>query len=312
MPAGVTIETIYSADVVNALLTRASTTNELVEGGHVHMEVGISEKLAIPRIRIGEVLQKVVEQPTDEDAEGTFSADERYLKPEEFMAFTTFNPKVFAKWWRQYQPKGNLVFLELPVNVQNAMLAELAKTVKFELGDHFVNGVLGDGKKELFNGLIYRVLNDPDKVEIENPVAITKANIFDKLKLIRAHVPKALRNNPDLKIFMSIEDFDKYDEALTDLVTKGVDVSEISKKVYKGIKIVTLSSWPENLMICTVANMDVESNWWVGVGLSSDQDAILIDKLTNAGEKYFFKMKMKADTCVAWGDYCVVYDGRTA
>lgn len=306
---GVTIESIYASEVIDALLTRVSTTNEFIDGGHAHIEAGISEKTAIPRIRLGQVLQKVVEQPTDEDADGTFSIDERYLKPEEFMAFTTFNPKTFAKFWRQYQPKGNLVFLDLPTNVQNAMLAEMAKVCKFELGDLFVNGVLGDGKRELFNGIIYRVLNDPDRIELVAE-AITKSNIFSKLKAIRAAVPKELRGNTDLKIFMSIEDYDLYDEALTELTNKGVDTTQIAAKSYKGIKLVTLASWPKDLMICTVANTSIESNFWVGIGLASDQDAILIDKLTNAGEKYFFKMKMKADTAVAWGDYCVVYDGR--
>lgn len=311
MPENVTIETIYSAEVVDALLTRAATTNQLVEGGHIHIEPNISSKLAMPRFRIGEVLQKVIEQPTDEDAQGNFSADERYLEPEEFMAFTTFNPKVYAKWWRQYQPKGNLVFLELPTNVQNTMLGELAKTVKFELGKHFLTGVKGDGKTELFNGIIYRCLNDDDRVELENPVALTKANIFDKMGLILKSVPEEIKEHPDLKFFMSNADFEnKYDTALTELTTKGVDVTEMAKKQFKGRKIVTLSGWPENLIICTISNMDVESNWWAGIGLSSDQDAILIDKLTNAGERYFFKMKMKADTQVMWGDYNIIYDGR--
>lgn len=308
----VTIESIYSGEVVDALLTRVATTNEFVEGGHIHVEPNISEKTTIPRIRIGNVLQKTVEQPTEEDADGNFGGDERCLKPEEFMAFTTFNPKTFAKWWRQYQPKGNLVFLELPQNVQNTMLAEMAKVVKFELGDLFVNGVLGEGKRDLFNGIIYRVLNDPDRIELDNAEVITKSNIFAKLKLVRASVPKALRTNPDLKIFMSIEDHDLYDEALTELTTKGVDTTQLAAKNYKGIKLVTLASWPKDLMICTVANSSLDSNFWAGIGLSSDQDAIMIDKLTNAGEKYFFKMKMKADTCVAWGDYCIVYDGRVA
>lgn len=41
-------------------------------------------------------------------------------------------------------------------------------------------------------------------------------------------------------------------------------------------------------------------------------DVIQIDKLTNAGEKYFFKMLMKADTNIAWGEDVILLDGRVA
>ena len=43
-----------------------------------------------------------------------------------------------------------------------------------------------------------------------------------------------------------------------------------------------------------------------------DMDVIQIDKLTNAGEKYFFKMLMKADTNIAWGEDVILLDGRVA
>ena len=49
-----------------------------------------------------------------------------------------------------------------------------------------------------------------------------------------------------------------------------------------------------------------------GVNLVDDMDVIQIDKLTNAGEKYFFKMLMKADTNIAWGEDVILLDGRVA
>jgi hypothetical protein len=46
--------------------------------------------------------------------------------------------------------------------------------------------------------------------------------------------------------------------------------------------------------------------------LVDDAEAIQIDKLTTAGEKYFFKMLMKADTNIVFGEDIVLYDGREA
>ena len=57
------------------------------------------------------------------------------------MAFTTFNPRSFEAIWRPFQPKGNLVFRDLPPNIQNVMLKALSDQVDFELGYHFVQKI---------------------------------------------------------------------------------------------------------------------------------------------------------------------------
>ena len=81
---------------------------------------------------------------------------------------------------------------------------------------------------------------------------------------------------------------------------------------YKGIRIIPLANWPDGLIVATVCGMDYDTNLWAGVNLVDDMDVIQIDKLTNAGEKYFFKMLMKADTNIAWGEDVILLDGRVA
>ena len=54
----------------------------------------------------------------------TSNYDEKSLDPVDFMAFTVFNHRTFENIWRKWQPKGNLVFSELPPEAQNALLAE--------------------------------------------------------------------------------------------------------------------------------------------------------------------------------------------
>ena len=76
------------------------------------------------------------------------------------MAYTEFNPRSFENIWRKWQPKGNLVFSELPAEGQNALLREMSKQVNFELGFHFINGVQGDDDDHLFNGIVTRMLSD--------------------------------------------------------------------------------------------------------------------------------------------------------
>lgn len=300
--------TNYAGEVLEMLLTRAATGNELVEKGLIHIVPEVAKKYSIPRLRTGKMLQKRKEMPVDADGKGNFTYDERELIPVDFMAFTTFNPRTFENIWRKWQPKGNLVFAELPAEGQNALLRELAKSVKFELGFHFVNGVFGDDDDHLFNGIVTRMLSDKDVVT----VATAETTMIKKLKAVKDKIPTVMRSNPGLRILMSITDFDKYDEELTQQPNKGANYTDMNVERYKGIRIVPMSNWPEGMIVATICGMDYDTNLWAGVNLVDDMDVIQIDKLTNAGEKYFFKMLMKADTNIAWGEDVIMLDGREA
>jgi hypothetical protein len=299
----------YNGEVLEQLLTLAATGNELVEKGLIRVEPNIGNKFSIPRLKSGSMLQKRKEMPTDSDSKGDFNYSERELKPEEFMAFTTFNPRSFERVWRKWQPKGPLVFAQLPAEAQNALLAELAKQVKFEVGNHFINGEYAEsGDDKLFNGIVYRMEHAEDKI-----VVSTSANtIIGRLKALKSAIPVWMRSNPNLCIIMSVTDFDTYDEELTEREHKGADYTDMNPERFKGIAIKPLADWPDGLIVATIASMDYDSNLWAGIDFQDDEEVIQIDKLTNAGEKYFFKMLMKADTQIAFDEEVVWLDAREA
>ncbi len=298
--------TNYAGEVQEMLLTRAATSNELVEKGLIHMEPGVEKAYFLPRMKTGKMLQKRKEMPTSQDSKGDFTYDERALTPVDFMAYTEFNPRSFENIWRKWQPKGNLVFSELPAEGQNALLREMSKQVNFELGFHFINGVQGDDDDHLFNGIVTRMLSDKDVIYVVSG----ETSMLKKLKAVKDSIPTTMRSNPGLRILMSVTDFDQYDEELTQQPNKGANYTDMNVERYKGIRIVPLSSWPEGLIVATVCGMDYDTNLWAAVNLVDDMDVILIDKVTNAGEKYFFKMLMKADTNIAWGEEVVLLDSR--
>lgn len=299
--------TNYNGEVLEQLLTLAATKNELVERGLIHIVPGVSDKFSIPRLKAGRMLRKRVEQPKQADAKGNFEYSERELKPVDFMAFTTFNPRSFERIWRKWQPKGELVFAQLPPEGQNALLGELAKNVQFELGWHFIQGTEGSTDDELFNGILTRMLADEDKVVVTSK----ETTMVGKLKDLKAKIPVTMRNNPGLKILMSVNDFDQYDDELTNKTYKGVDYTDISKARYKSIPLEVLSNWPDGVLVATICGMDYGTNIWGAVNLQDDMDVIKIGLLENAGERYFFKMLMKADTQVAFGEEVVLLDTRT-
>ena len=62
--------------------------------------------------------------------------------------------------------------------------------------------------------------------------------------------------------------------------------------------------------MCTLCSPDAGGNLFAAVNLQDDEDVIQIDKI-NASELYFFKMLMKADTNIAFGEEVVVLDKRS-
>lgn len=299
--------TNYNGEVLEKILVLATTGNDLVEKGLIMVIPGVEKKISLPRIKTGKMLQKRKENPTLEDSKGNFNYSEKSLDPEDFMAFTTFNPRAFEHVWRKWQPKGNLVFAELPPEAQNTLLDELSKSVKFELGWHYLNGEFGSDDDHLFNGILTQAAKDPDVIVVPAP---SDTSMIGKLKAVRKAIPKALRENPNLRILMSIDDFDKYDDELTEREYKNTSETDINKKRYKGITIETLNSWPDGLIVATLCSMSADGNLFAGVNLQDDEEVIQIDKWMNSSELYFFKLLMKADTEIAFGEEFVVLDTR--
>ncbi len=303
--------TNYNGEVLERILTVATTGNELVEKGLIHVIPGVEKKISIPRLKTGKMLQKRKEDPQVKDSKGDFAYSEQSLDPHDFMAFTVFNPRAFEQIWRKWQPKGNLVFAELPPEAQNALLDALSKQVQFELGDHYVNGEYADGDDDdkLMNGILTQAAKDPDIIYVD----VSKADtMLKKLKEVRARIPKAMRENPKLRIILSVEDFDKYDDELTERESKNASETEVNRKRYKGITIETVSSWPEGVIVATLCSMDPDGNFFAAVNLQNDESVIQIDKISNASELYFFKLLMKADTNIAFGEEFIVADFRSA
>lgn len=298
--------TNYEGEVLEKLLTKACTGNQLVRRGLIRLEPNVSKKFSIPRMKTGKTLQKRKEMPKQSDAKGNFTYDERALVPEDFMAFTTFNPRTFSQIWRKWQPKGNLLFAELPPEAQNELLNEMAKVVNFELGGHFIKGIFGDDDDHLFNGILTRMLADRDVIRVKTE----EISMIKRMQAIRQATPEVLRDDPRFKYIMSVNDADQYDNELTSQTAKGANWTEKNAQRFKNTTIEPLAQWPDGVIVGTIATMDIDTNTWGAVNLQDDMDVIQIDKLENAGELYFFKMLMKADTNIAFGEEVVLMDTR--
>ena len=62
--------------------------------------------------------------------------------------------------------------------------------------------------------------------------------------------------------------------------------------------------------MATLCSPDADGNFFAAVNLQDDESVIQIDKLSNPSELYFFKLLMKADTNIGFGEEIVVMDWR--
>lgn len=299
--------TNYNGEVLERLFTLAVLGCQIVDKGLICVIPNVTKKLSIPRLKTGKMLQKVKEMPDWKDSKGHFNYSEHVLEPEEFMAFTTFNPNLLYNIWRPFQPTGDLVFTELPPQVQSELLNALSKQVKFELGYHYINGVYGNTDDELFNGILYRMEHDDDVIRVSTEAV----SMIDKLYAIKEAIPETIKENENLRYLMSMADWEAYDKELTEREDKNSDETMLNRKSFKGVKIETLAGWPSGVIVATLCAPDETGNLFAGVNLPDDENVIQIDKLTNAGELYFLKMKMQVDTNIAFGEEVIVLDTRS-
>lgn len=298
--------TNYNGEVLGSILTQAFLGNEIAEKGVIHVEPGIEKKFSIPRMRIGKLLQKRIEQPESSDAKGDITYDEKELNPEDMMVYTEFNPKSFESVWRKFQPTGNMVFYQLPPDVQTKMLDMILKETATEVGWHFINGVKGSGDEDFFFGIVSRIFADSEV----NYASTTETTWVKKLEALKNAIPAEIVDNPRLAIIMNTKDYSEYDTELKAQYGKNIDPTGVREQAFDGTRIIRLAYWPKGLVIATLVGEGEESNLWAGVNLNNDGETLFVDKVTNAGEKYFVKILLKADTNIAWGGYVTVLDKR--
>lgn len=148
----------YTGEVLNDLLSYTAQENETYKNGLIHVESGIQKKLALPLIQRSAFIQSRTPTPRQAsqnnlsaDSVGGFTFTERYLEPQDFMIYLEFNPRDFESYYKQFQPKGNLVFRELDPRVQATMLR-----------------LLMEGKESYINNAIWRSAKATDAAHVKD------------------------------------------------------------------------------------------------------------------------------------------------
>lgn len=325
-------QTNYTGEVLADLLTYTAQENETYKEGLIHIKPGIQKRYALPMVQLGQIIQDHVPTPDSSKSVGQYQFAERYLEPNDFMVYMEFNPRDFEQYYKPFQPTGNLVFRELDPKVQATMIRLLLER-KMEYINHAIwcaalgaesakisssDGAVAAGATEIggedaagpmkyFNGVIARILMNAAAPEGSEDAKCGRVNVagtgtFADGEAVEAELyamwdvtePK-VRKKPDLVILMDYKSWDAYDKYLSDKHHKYSDNREENQHRFKGKRIIPMTALPDDTIIMGCFNRGVDSNLWMGVDYTNDEDVLQVEKLQANSEYYFFKMLLKMD-----------------
>jgi hypothetical protein len=304
----------YSGEVLGAIKRKLSTGNEIMEKSLANLIPTIEKQVYIPRFKAANLLGGYIESPTT--SQGTSTFDDKPITPGSFTLYHEFNPRVFEQVWKRYQPQGQIVFRNLPPEVQREFFMLIMETTLPTINQALLTGddttpVQTDPLTQI-DGLETILANDGDVLDVASPTTLTNGNIVDEIEKLWAATPVAVRRHPDWKILVNTTTEDLYQQAIYNNTYKGNDFTSSGPMTYRGKQIVSLVGMSDNKMIGIVANPTISSNLHIAVDWNRDslglgESVILVDRVSNASVKYFVRADFKMGINVAFGEEVTGY-----
>lgn len=322
-------DTSWSGPAASYMITRAVVGADTIEKGAIYVEDGIRKQKTIPRIEVSGFMQKRAATPV---SQGTVSVDGRVLAPADLMMYYEFNPRDYESHFYAEQLQPKLLGRELPPTAENFMVMQTMK----RLNEFFENAIwksrvaydpdgtaldpttkgaaATDASYFYFDGLVKKALDATGTIQVGSPVTITAANVRTQFQAALNLVPDALLfryGAGGLKFMVSYKTQKLYEQALREDSFKNQDTTQKGINMYSGYDVVPLAGMPDNTFFLCIAKPDTDSNLWLGIN-STEDNQIQLQRLQNNSELFFVKGLFKMDTQIGFADQLVVYTTLTA
>lgn len=326
------LDTTYAGTFASSFWLPATFGMDTIEKGVVHVQDGIKKKHTIGRINTLNPLQERTATPT---VGGTFTIDGRDLVPQDIMVYFEFNPRDFEQHWLAEELSPTLLARELPVTAENYMM-QIALNRSFEQLENGLwmgsttytaaTGSPGNGQLKFFDGYLKKMISDSDVQKVASPLPLSAApssgsvyniaDAMDALLQLAVTNKKALLSGGqryrNMKYLVSYGTEQIYQTFLTRALDfKGNNYTQQGINNYKGYEIVPVAGMPDNTIVFTRANDDFDSNLWVGMN-STEDNQLMLAKLQANSELYFMKGLMKYDVEYGWSEEVFLFTTLTS
>ena len=305
-------------------ITEAVIGLDTINKGLAYVAQGVkNDQYSFPVLTANVVLNPRTDLPVDND---TTVLSNRTITLGAFEAFEKFDPSIFENHWHVSELADKMLSRSLPATFVNYLGSYYtAKTFApvermiHEGSTTYTTSASTTASVNYsikhFDGLIKQALNaTTPALQVGTPIALTSANIISKMELAKALMPKALLSQADrykkLKFIMSVEDVQKYEEALTSTSFKNNDTTEAGINKYKGYTVEVLAGLPENTFYFCEATSQVTSNIQLAVA-SLDNLSFIIDRYVSYAQLWFYKAVAKMGVGIAKPSEFVIYTTKT-
>ena len=306
-------------------ITEAVIGLDTINAGLAYVATGVkNDQYSFPQLTANTKLKAYSATPSAQTSSTALS--NRNVTLGKFQAYEEFDPSIFENHWHQDQLADKLLSRSLPSTFANylgawytqktlapveTMIHQGSTTYATGTGGSAEPGVGANESIVHFDGLIKQALSTTTPaIQVASPVALTSANIISKMEAAKAAMPKALLSKADrykrLKFILSVEDGQKYEDALTNTTYKNNDTTERGINRYKGYDVIVLAGLPENTFYFCEATSDVNSNIHMCV-TAMDNLSFNIDKLQANSELYFYKAVAKMGVGISKPSEFVIY-----
>ena len=310
----VNITSTYAGEFAGKYISAALLTASTIENGGVTVMPNVKYKSVIQRIETGTL---IADGTCDFTPISNVDLTEVIVQPEEFQVNLQLCKSDFINTWESYQmgfsafnPNG------LPTSFSEYLIGHIVAKVAAANESNIWTGNLGGAQAGEYNGIETLAAADATVIDVPTPVALTSANIIDKLQAVVDLIPNALYSSETLKLYISNKAAKLYVRALggfsvaatansgTD--AKGTQWFNNGALTFGGIPIFLASGMSDDTMIAAES-----TNLFFATGLLSDYNECRTIDMTpiDGSQNFRFILRFTAAAAIGVGADVVYYAG---
>ena len=318
------------------ILTKALTGNIWVSMNLAFMNEGDKDGYSVMKHDLAAGLRASSDNPASVNmGDSVRNAVQRQLTLLE--SYHEFKPADYHNYWKEFQPDGNFQWEKLPTKVQTSLEELFLGGVESLVEDYLTNGgtAFNSGLIDQLDAFLYA-----DELNSVSPtaqqtvdskhlafrasthasasgdrlaVALTAANVFQKLEILIKKQTKDMRKRAGRKFMVSHGTADMIREAQRlNLNFKGVDVTQEGIMRYAGYDIIENPSFPDNtILFCSMTGNMKTDAIQLGTSLSSDFNNLEVERVSNFGRKYGMCLSFALDIYVVRPEEICLYTQDT-
>ena len=310
----VNITSTYAGEFAGKYISAALLTASTIENGGVTVMPNVKYKSVIQRIETGTL---IADGTCDFTPISNVDLTEVIVMPEEFQVNLQLCKSDFISTWQSYQmgfsafnPNG------LPTSFSEYLIGHVVAKVAAANESNIWTGNLGGAQAGEYNGIETLAAADATVIDVPAPVALTAANIIDKMQAVVDLIPNALYGKEDLKLYVSNKAAKLYVRALggfsvaatansgTD--AKGTQWYSNGSLTFGGIPIFVGRGMSDDTMIAAES-----SNLFFATGLLNDYNEVRVIDMTpmDGSQNVRLVMRFTAAAAIGVGADVVYYAG---